>query len=132
MLVPVPPRYRRRRRARRANDATAAPALAVVGVTGLSVIGPGGEIEMNVVFNTTFADPINDPAAADPTKWSARYQGQKYVGSLIAGVDGETIYLQMTPTGAEAGPDVLSYANAPSDIFDALGRQLAAFDEFPI
>ena len=39
-------------------------------------------------------------------------------------------YLQMTPAGAEAGADVLSYANAPSDVSDSLGRFLAAFAVF--
>jgi hypothetical protein len=122
----TPTNKRRRRRKRRASAAQPTPAaLAVVGVNDVSVIGP--ELEMNVVFNTTASEPLNDPSAADPTKWTARYQGQKYVGSLIGAVDFETLYLQMTPAGAEAGPDVLSYANAPSDVADSLGRQLAAF-----
>jgi len=51
---------------------------------------------------------------------------------LIGAVDFETAYLQLSPAGAEAGPDVLNYANAPSDISDSLGRQLAAFDGFPL
>ena len=94
------------------------------------VFGP--TLELNVAFNTTAAEPLNDPSGADPAKWTARYQGQKYVGSLIAAVDFETAFLQMTATGAEAGPDVLNYANAPSDISDSLGRQLAAFQGFAI
>src|SRR5687768_10280022 len=128
-FIPAKTRVHRKRRAASA-AAPPAAALSVVAVTGLSVIGP--EIEMNVVFNTTAADPLNDPSAADPTKWTARYQGQRYVGSLIGAVDFETAYLQMTPSSAEAGPDVLSYANAPSDIADSLGRQLGAFAGLPI
>ena len=73
-----------------------------------------------------------DVGAADPSKWTVRYQGQKYVGSLIANVVPDTLYLQTTPAGAEAGADVLSYANAPSDIADSLGRFLAAFAGFPL
>jgi hypothetical protein len=42
----------------------------------------------------------------------------------------DMFYLQMTPAGAEA--DVLSYANAPSDVSDSLGRFLAAFAGFPL
>ena len=126
-----PTRKRRRRTRRTAPAAAPAPvALAVVGVTGLSVLGP--EIEMTVVFNTTAEDPLNDPSAADPTKWTARYQGQRYVGSLIAPVDFEALFLLLSPVGAEAGPDILNYANAPSDIADSLGRQLAAFAGFPL
>ena len=34
--------------------------------------------------------------------------------------------------GAEAGADVLNYANAPSDVSDSLGRFLAAFAGFPL
>ena len=127
MLVPVPPKFRHRRRRSARPEAATTPALAVVGVIDVSVIGPGGELEMTVAFNTTASDALNDPSAADPAKWTARYQGQKYVGSLIAAVDFEALYLQLSPTGAEAGPDVLGYANAPSDISDSLGRQLAAF-----
>jgi hypothetical protein len=127
-FIPRKPRVHRKRH-RVAGDPPPA-ALAVIGVTAISVIGP--ELEMNVVFNATPSDPLNDPSAADPTKWTARYQGQKYVGSLIGAVDFETMYLQLTPSGAEAGPDVLSYANAPSDIADSLGRQLAAFAGFPL
>jgi hypothetical protein len=124
--APAPRRRRRRNNA----DAVAAPALAVVGVTAISVIGP--ELEMNVMFNTTPSDPIGDPSAADPTKWTARYQGERYVGSLIAGGDFDFLYLQLSPTGAEAGPDILNYANAPSDVSDSLGRELAAFSGFPL
>ena len=44
----------------------------------------------------------------------------------------DMFYLQMTPVGAEAGADVLRYANAPSDVSDSLGRFLAAFAGFPL
>jgi hypothetical protein len=129
-FTPVKPRLHRKRRA--TVDAAAPPpaALAVVGAVVFGIIGP--EIEVNVAFNTTADEPLNDPSAADPSKWTARYQGQMYVGVLVGAVDFETMYLQMTPTGAQAGPDVISYANAPSDIADALGRQLAAFGGFPL
>ena len=44
----------------------------------------------------------------------------------------DTLYVQMTPAGAEAGADVLAYANAPSDVSDSLGRFLGAFQGFPL
>ena len=87
---------------------------------------------MNVLFNTTSANPINDPSAADPTKWSARFQGTRYNGVLLAAVVEDRIYLLLDPAGAEAGADVLSYANAPSDISDSSGRFLAAFSGLPL
>jgi hypothetical protein len=54
------------------------------------------------------------------------------VDGALSGPKFEALYLQLSPIGAEAGPDVLSYANAPSDISDSLGRQLAAFAGFPL
>jgi hypothetical protein len=131
-FIPLKARVTRKRRGGTVNAPPPPPpaGLAVVGVNAVSVIGP--ELEMNVVFNTTASDPMVDPTAADPTKWTARYQGQKYVGSLIAGGDFDFLYLQLTPIGAEAGPDILNYANAPSDVSDSLGRFLAAFAGFAL
>jgi hypothetical protein len=105
-------------------------ALLLVSVDALAVIGP--EIEMNLLFDVAPTDTLDDVSGADPTKWTARYQGQTYVGSFLTNVVADTLYLQMTPTGAAAGPDVLNYANAPSDVSDSTGRQLAAFAEFPL
>jgi hypothetical protein len=124
-------RHRRKRRAVGSPPPPPPPAgLTLLAVDALVVIGP--ELEMNLVFDVTGADVLNDVSAADPTKWTARYQGEKYVGSILGNVVADTLYLQMTPAGAEAGPDVLSYANAPSDVGDSAGRQLAAFSGFPI
>jgi hypothetical protein len=129
-FLPARPRVRRKRRRAPGAAPPPAAALMLVGVTGLSVIGP--EIEMNLVFNTTEAQPLSSVNAADPAKWTARYQGQRYVGSLLGDVQFDTAYLQLTPAGPEAGADVLSYANAPSDVSDSLGRFLGAFAGFPL
>jgi hypothetical protein len=94
------------------------------------VIAP--DIEMNLLFDVSGTDMLNDVSAADPSKWTARYQGEKYVGSILVNVQPDTLYLQMTPAGAEAGADVLNYANAPSDVSDSLGRFLAAFSGYPL
>ena len=90
----------------------------------------GADLEMNLIFNVSGADTLNDVSGADPAKWSARYQGQRYVGSLLSNVLPDTLFIGLSPTGAEAGADELSYANAPSDISDTLGRFLAAFAGF--
>jgi hypothetical protein len=104
--------------------------LTLVSVEALTVIGP--DIEMNLVFNVTGTDVLNDVSGADPTKWTARYQGQKYVGSVLTNVVDNTLYVQMVPAGAEVGPDELGYTNAPSDIADSSGRKLAAFSGFAL
>jgi hypothetical protein len=106
------------------------PALALVGVDALAVIGPG--LEMNLLFDVSGTDVLNDVSGADPGKWTARYQGEKYVGAILVNAAPDILYLQMTPAGAEAGADVLNYANAPSDISDTLGRFLGAFAGFPL
>ena len=133
----TPPRVKhpsRRRRRRRRNEAAATPpppaGLALVAIEGLAIIGP--ELEMNLQFDVAGTDLLNDVSAADPAKWTARYQGQTFVGSILQNIAPDMLYLQMQPAGAQAGPDVLNYANAPSDVSDSLGRQLAAFVAFPL
>src|SRR5688500_9264309 len=81
-------------------------ALGLAAVDALVVLGP--EIEMNLLFDVAGTDLLNDVSAADPAKWTARYQGEKYVGSILTNVAPDTLYLQMTPAGAEAGADVLN------------------------
>jgi hypothetical protein len=63
-------------------------------------------------------------SAADPAKWTARYQGQQYVGAVLANILPDTLYLSMSPAGAEAGPDLLNYANAPSDALATDGARM--------
>ena len=130
-MIPFARRKRRNRDFRpRHNPAPPPAALTLLGVEALADIG--AEIEMNLLFDVAAGEVLNDVSAADPTKWTARYQGQTYVGSILINVAPDTLYLQMTPAGAEAGADVLSYANAPSDVSDSLGRFLAAFSDFPL
>ena len=125
------PAARRKRRNRNFSRRAAGPAaLEVVGVEGVEIFA--GQLQVNVIFNTTAENPIGDPSAADPAKWSARFGGQKYTGVLLAPVVEDRIFVLLDPVGAEAGADVLSYANAPSDISDSLGRFLAAFSAFPL
>ena len=78
---------------------------------------------MNHQFDVAGTDVLNDVSAALPSKGTARYEGVSYVGSILLNVAADTLYLQMTPAGAEAGADVLSYANAPSDVSDSAGAR---------
>ena len=132
MLLPVPPEFRRHSvRIKSVPQSAPPPAgLSVVGVDEVEVFA--GQLQMNVVFDTTFENPINDPSAADPAKWTARFAGTRYMGVLLAPVVADSIFVLLDPAGAEAGADVLNYANAPSDISDSLGRFLAAFEGFPL
>ena len=113
------------------SGARAGPAaLALLGVEYLTVIG--ADLEMNLIFNLTGADMLNDVSAADPAKWTARIRAFRYVGAVLSNVLPDTLYVSLTSRGAEAGADVLGYANVPSDIADSLGRFLAAFAGFPL
>ena len=132
MLLPVRPEFRRHSvRIKSVPQSAPPPAgLSVVGVDEVEVFA--GQLQMNVVFDTTFENPIDDPSGADPVKWTARFGGQKYTGVLLAPVVEDRIFVLLDPAGAEAGADEVSYANAPSDISDSSGRFLAAFSGYPL
>ena len=104
-------------------------ALALVSVEVEQFDGADGFVRL--VFNATAGDPLNDASAADPAKWTARYDGVTYEGFALANDTFNTLTLHLLGGPAEAGPDVLNYSNAPSDVSDAQGRQLAAFEGFP-
>ncbi len=90
----------------------------------------GADAYLRVIFNTTEANPLADVSAAAAAKWTARYDGVGYQGLSVTNDVFDTLVLHLQATGASAGLDVLNYSNAPSDIADALGRQLAAFAGF--
>ena len=127
-FIPAKKRVRRRRRV-----VIAAPgALMVVGIPVFGVYEIN--LEMEIQFNVTEAAPLADvsaPPGADPAKWTARYQGTRYVGSMLQNYEFDKLYLSLAPAGLEAGSDELSYAG-PSDISDVLGRELEAFEDMPI
>jgi hypothetical protein len=104
--------------------------LAVVSVADISY---GGDVlNFVVLFNTTPAFPISDASGADAAKWTARYAGSRFIGVSLLNVDYNAVEVGLSLTEAEAGADEFGYSNAPSDISDALGRQLAAFGGFPL
>jgi hypothetical protein len=84
------------------------------------------------VFNTTEENPLSDISAADPAKWNARYAGVRYVGNSLMNYGFNLIYVVMGAPSDDAGANEVNYTNAPSDISDALGRQLPAFSGFPL
>ena len=124
MLLPPIPQFRRRR------GGSARAALALVSVVVESA--DGADAHLRLVFNTTADNPLGDVSAAVATKWTARYDGVAYEGFALSNDTFNSLLLHLLGDSPEAGPDVLNYSNAPSDVSDALGRQLAAFGGFPL
>jgi hypothetical protein len=131
LLIPPAP-YRPRRHASRSPKAPALPPLEVLEVSDVTYDPELGLLYLAVVFNTTAQAPLNDPSAASAAKWNARYQGKRYQGLSLSPIDATRQQIEMAPGAADAGPDELNYTNAPSDIADLLGRQLAAFSGLPL
>ena len=104
--------------------------LNLIAATNFSFDGASGESDFE--FDTTAEAPLLDAGGASAAKWSVRFEGTRYVGVTIAKTGYNVLHVTFTATGPEAGIDVCGYTNAPSDISDALGRQLAAFADFPL
>ena len=120
MITFTPSQFRRHARPLRRPTA-----LAVVGYAGFSV--SGGNLDVHFLFNTTEDFPLADASGADPTKWTARYAGQRYQGSNIVPIAADELLIVYAAQGAEAGPNETNYAADPSDIADVKQRYLAAF-----
>ena len=130
MLIIPPSEYRPRRGRRKPRQPEAPAGLNITAVTDVSY---GGDVlSFLVVFDTTEGEPLVDIGAADPAKWTARYSGGLFEGVSLVMVNFDMVEVGMTVVGAEAGPNVCAYSNAPSDIGDSLGRMLAAFSEYPL
>src|SRR5687768_6980445 len=128
-----PPFIVRKRRNRKGQATPAAPPVVPLPLSGVD--SPGlieEDLQMWLIFDTTEADPLSSVSGADPGKWSARFDGVRYVGSELTNVTFAWLYLRLTPTGADAGDNELNYEADPSDVFDTLGRQLTAFEGMPI
>jgi hypothetical protein len=130
MLLPAPPLYPRKRKPKAKAPVRVAPVgLQVIGVENVSYDEP--VLTFTVVFNTTEDAPLVE-AVLDPNKWSGTYQGGGF-GGLSADYAGfDRILVSLQGTAGADGASTVSYANDPSDVSDSLGRQLAAFDGFPL
>jgi hypothetical protein len=126
-MIITPNPVRRRPPQHRAKPVTA---LAVVGYAGFSV--SGGNLDVHFLFNTSEEYPLMDASGADPTKWTARYAGQRYQGSDIVPIAADELLIVYTAQGAEPGPNVTNYAADPSDIADVRGRKLIRFTALPL
>lgn len=128
MLIIPPPEYRRRRGLPRRKPPTGPLALVAVEVDFFD----GADGEVRLFFNTTPDNPVGNVGAAAPGKWTARFGGVAYTGDTLSNGTFNTLVLHLLGGAPQAGPDVIGYSNAPSDIGDARGRQLAAFGDFPL
>ena len=128
MLLPsFPIRFRKRRGRSKAAKATPTPppaALEIVGIEDLSVVDE--TLTVTIVFNTTEENPINDVGGADPEKFSARYLNLRYGGITMSKLAYNQLQINMIGPGGDDGGNEIRYTNAPSDISDALGRELPA------
>src|SRR5688572_1396378 len=79
MPVKVPPLPFLRRR--RKNPAKPQPAP--LQVLSTETIFDSDAIYVFATFNTTEESPLNGVESADPGKWNARYDGQRYTGQAL-------------------------------------------------
>ncbi|MFG0328779.1 MAG: hypothetical protein ACF8PN_02665 [Phycisphaerales bacterium] len=98
-------------------------------VTNIDFDAAGGECD--VVFNTIPEYPLSDVSGADPVKWSARIANRRYEAVSLSNGAYDRLHIVWTFQAAEIGANEISYSNAPSDISDELGRELAAFTFSP-
>lgn len=130
LLLSIPQFRRHHKRARSKTAAPPPPPLAVRSVQVVEFAYPTGSLIVG--FNTTAQAPLADLSGADPAKWTVQFADVFYRGSSIVAEGPTQARLIVAAESAGPGADAVSYANDPSDIADVLGRQLAAFDGFPI
>jgi hypothetical protein len=126
-FIPIKRRAHRRRRG--ASTSPAPATLEVVGVENVFYDEP--VLTFTVVFNTTADAPLVE-GVLDPEKWSGVYQGGEMTGLTADYAGFDRILVSLQGAAGAGGASSVSYANDPSDVSDSLGRQLAAFDAFPL
>ena len=93
---------------------------------------PGGELDFTVVFDNPSDAPLVGIDVADPGKWTARYDNTNYFPVSMELIAYNQVRFVCLSAGDDAGASEIGYLNDPTDIADSSGRQLAAFDGFPI
>jgi hypothetical protein len=119
-------------RKRRPAVVTPAPPVVLMMIAATDVSGGPDDLWFTAVFNTSAAAPLASVEAADASKWNARFDGQRFEGTLLTRMSDSTIFVEMVVVGPDSGANEVNYTNAPSDIADVLGRHLAAFAGFPL
>jgi hypothetical protein len=128
VTIPNIPFIPRRKRAPVESTPTPTP-LQVIGVENVVYDEP--LLTFALVFNTTEDAPLV-VETPDPSKWSAVYQGGGFFCESVAFGGFDRLDLQINGTPGPGGARNVSYSNDPSDISDTLGRQLAAFSDYPL
>ena len=132
--MPLPPIIfpaKRRVHRKRKSAARSEPGLMLTDTTGPWEVG-SQDIEIGLLFDVTEESPLASVVGADAAKWWARWQGKRYRGYSIANSDFNLLLVQMSPEMDEDGDAIVNYENNPSDVADVNGRQLAAFEGFPL
>ena len=130
-IIPARPRVGRKR-ARVQSPAGPTPPtgpLTLLSVQGINLGSEGGDV--TCVMDTTAAFPLADPSSADPSKWSVRYNDERYQGTGLSLMAFNQLRVHVGPPSSDTGAHSLSYSG-PSDIEDTAGRMLAPVADFPL
>jgi hypothetical protein len=103
--------------------------LQVVGVENVNYDEP--VLTFTLIVNTTADEPLVG-GELDSAKWSAVYQGGGFQCEMASVGSFDRVDLMFSGTPGPGGASSVSYSNDPSDVSDTSGRQLAAFDGFPL
>jgi hypothetical protein len=98
--------------------------LVVVGVENVVYDEP--LLALTLVFDTTVGEPLVADAL-DAAKWSGVWQGGAMAGNSAEVIAFDRVTVLLEGAAGPGGASSVSYSNAPSDVSDTLGRQLAAF-----
>ena len=133
LLPPFPIVYRKRAGTPKRKPPAPLPPVGPLAVTGVvSVSQDASGLWVVLQFNTTAAEPLGDVSESLGSKWTARWGDTGYEGDGVEGLTFDTLRVHLAELGGDVGDDVINYSNAPSDIGDSLGRQLAAFNDVPL
>jgi hypothetical protein len=122
---------RRVHRKRRGAAATGGPAAALQVVGVENVVYDEPLLTFTLVLNTTADVPlVADPL--DPEKWMGTWDGGAMTPYAADVVEFDRITVTLTGIAGPGGASTVSYVAGPSDVRDASGRELAAFDGFPL
>jgi hypothetical protein len=103
--------------------------LQVVGVENVNYDEP--VLTFTLILNTTEDAPLV-VSELDPEKWSGTYEGGGMASFTAEIVGFDRILISLQGFAGAGGASTVSYSNDPSDVSDSLGRELAAFEGFPL
>jgi hypothetical protein len=124
-----------RRRSHTARPRAADPVIPLL-VAGVADVATGTEnLRVDLALNTTARFPLLEPGELNYQRWSAVYNGYRYLGSVVTLLGCNAIRVHMEQDDAQAGDNAITFAgptDASTALLDALGRSLAAFSALAI